>query len=75
MKIHVAIVGRLNKLTSGRTDGSYSCFLSNDKNKAIEKALKYSKQWANNGYPKYDVLVGEVTEKAEEPVSFKLVKI
>ncbi len=69
-------MGRLDQLKSNRSDGSYSCFLGEDKNETVQKALGFAAEWNKTNYrEKYEVLVGQVTEKAEQPIQFNLVKI
>lgn len=73
-KLYVAIV--YNPTGSLRDDKSHSCFTGNTKKNVIEQAFKAKFRWERNGtYGPYDIVVGEITEKAIIPVSYRLVKM
>ena len=69
MNLYVAVVVRKGISISMR--GSWTSFVSEDKDKAIQWALSARREWKVNGKP-YDVLVGELTEEATEPQVYKL---
>ena len=61
--------------TSRRSDGDHACFISENKDEAIRKALKVLKQWDNNPLRGYHILVGQLTHKVDQPVRYDLYPI
>jgi hypothetical protein len=62
MPMFVVVVN--NPKGSLRSDGSLACWMGEDRDALISKALEMSKQWsAKPGYGPYEVLTGELTEK------------
>lgn len=76
--IYVAVVCKdTTSLRSLRQDGDWACFLGNNRDEVIRKALKAASGWSekNNYYRNYIVLVGKITGQAKRKTEWEFIKI
>jgi hypothetical protein len=59
---------------SRRSEGDWSC-IATTKHEAIEQALSAKNRWEQGHAGPYKVLVGKLTEVAQVPVKYELVKL
>lgn len=73
MILHVAVVDRpSSNYYSGRPEGDFAAFISEDKDDVIQRALVARNKWGRDRYRvPYGILDYEVTE----PVKYKLVSL
>ena len=76
MKLHVAVVdregGSLPSHRSDRPKGDWACFVGENREVVIKRALAARNDWGPN---LYRVLVGELTGEVREPVRYEVVPL
>jgi hypothetical protein len=75
----VAVVykDRAGTIESERSNGDWASFVGATKHEAVEAAIQAKNQWEAKPYSVqgYKVLVGKLTEVAQVPVKYELVKL
>lgn len=74
MKQYIAVI-KTDKLTSKRTDGTWSAVTDKSKDVAIQKALNLKDQYEKGGYGPYKVFAGLLTEVVVPNRVYKVKKI
>jgi hypothetical protein len=73
----VAVVTNENG-PSKRDDGSWACWVGEDRMRVVRTALKWATIWegkSNCALGPYQVLVGEITQKAVVPINFEFINV
>lgn len=72
-KLYIVVVH--NPTGSLRDDRSHSCWTGTNKRKLIEHAFAMKTKWEANGkYGPYEIVLGEIYERAIQPVMYKIEK-
>lgn len=53
----------------------WSSTVGTDRKAVISRAIELSREWEFKGYGPYEILVGQLTEKAALPTAFRIVKV
>lgn len=53
----------------------WSATIGTDRKAVIDRAIELSREWEFKGFGPYEILVGQLIEKAALPTAFKIVKV
>lgn len=72
VSLFVAVVVRADGSPSKRTDGDWASFVGTSRDFVVLRALAAVRKWENGAFGKYEVQVGELTQRALSNVAFEL---